>query len=189
MYRATKDIHRLNQPVGLGNNAPIDTSGGMFIGCPMVFYRLSHDFDLFFREPFAKSLVGPYQSTRNQVMVLASFAQAEVMASRYGIYHALIDFIMRGQFQAFGNDLSHMVDAMGLVECFVSGDDFGFEMINQGKFTTAQIDKNTWTEEMLDMLLEWIRTDPRGEEYRQLDWSKEYDLARNGDPTDTQSAL
>lgn len=68
-------------------------------------------------------------------------------------------------------------------------DDFGFEMINQGKFTTAQIDKNTWTEEMLDMLLEWIRTDPRGEEYRQLDWSKEYDLARNGDPTDTQSAL
>ena len=31
-------------------------------------------------------------------------------------------------------------------------DDFGFEMICQGKFTTAQIDKNTWTEEMLDML-------------------------------------
>ncbi|MGN1409653.1 MAG: RraA family protein [Eubacteriales bacterium] len=68
-------------------------------------------------------------------------------------------------------------------------DDFGFEMITQNKFTTAQIDKNTWTEEMLDMLLEWIRTDPRGEEYRDLDWSKEYDLARNGDPNDTQTAL
>lgn len=68
-------------------------------------------------------------------------------------------------------------------------DDFGFEMIAQNKFTTAQIDKNTWTEEMLDMLLDWIRTDPRGEAYRGLDWSKEYALARNGDPNDTQTAL
>lgn len=68
-------------------------------------------------------------------------------------------------------------------------DDFGFEMIGQGKFTTAQIDRATWTEEMLDMLLAWIRTDPRGEEYRGLDWSEEYDLARNGDPNDTQTAL
>ena len=68
-------------------------------------------------------------------------------------------------------------------------DDFGFEMIGQGKFTTAQIDKNTWTEEMLDMLVDWIRKDPRGEPYRELDWSKEYDAARNGDPNDTQSAL
>lgn len=68
-------------------------------------------------------------------------------------------------------------------------DDFGFEMIAQGKFTTAQIDRNTWTEDMLDMLMTWIETDPRGEEYRNLDWSKEYDLAGNGDPNDTKSAL
>ncbi len=68
-------------------------------------------------------------------------------------------------------------------------DDFGFEAITMGKFTTAQIDKNTWTEPMLDLLMEWIRTDPRGEPYRDLDWSHEYDLARNGDPNDTQSAL
>ena len=68
-------------------------------------------------------------------------------------------------------------------------DDFGFEMIAKGLFTTAQIDRNTWTEEMLDMLTDWIRTDPRGEPYRSLDWSPEDDLARNGDPNDTQSAL
>ena len=68
-------------------------------------------------------------------------------------------------------------------------DIFGFEMITQNLFTTAQIDKNTWTENMLDMLVDFIRTDPRGEPYRGLDWSKEYDLARNGDPNDTQSAL
>ena len=68
-------------------------------------------------------------------------------------------------------------------------DDFGFEMITAGKFTTAQIDRATWTEEMLDMLMEWIKTDPRGENYRHLDWSVEYDMARNGDPNDTQTAL
>ena len=68
-------------------------------------------------------------------------------------------------------------------------DDFGFEMIAQNKFTTAQIDRNTWMEEMLDMLMDFIKNDPRGEQYRSLDWSKEYDLARNGDPNDTQTAL
>ena len=66
---------------------------------------------------------------------------------------------------------------------------FGFEMITQNRFTTAQIDKNTWTVEMLDLLMEFIRTDERGEPYRCLDWSRVYDLARNGDPNDTQSAL
>jgi len=68
-------------------------------------------------------------------------------------------------------------------------DIFGFEMITENKFTPAQIDKNTWSEEMLDLLMEFIRTDPRAENYRELDWSEEYDLARNGDPNDTQSAL
>ncbi len=68
-------------------------------------------------------------------------------------------------------------------------DIFGFEMISQNRFTTAQIDKNTWSEQMLDLLMDFINTDPRGEPYRGLDWSKEYDLARNGDPNDTQSAL
>ena len=68
-------------------------------------------------------------------------------------------------------------------------DDFGFEMIAQNKFTTAQIDRATWTEEMLDMLVDWIKSDPRGEKYRDLDWSPEYDAARNGDPNDTQTML
>lgn len=67
-------------------------------------------------------------------------------------------------------------------------DDFGFEMIAQSKFTTAQIDKEVWTEEMLDMLVNWINTDPRGEKYRDLDWSNEYEAARNN-PNDTQTAL
>lgn len=68
-------------------------------------------------------------------------------------------------------------------------EDLGFEMICQGEFTTAQINRNTRSEEMLDMLLDWIKNDPRGEEYRNLDWSKEYDPARNGGPNETQTAL
>ena len=42
---------------------------------------------------------------------------------------------------------------------------------------------------MLDLLLDWIEKDDRAIEYRGLDWSQEYDLAINGDPNDTQSAL
>lgn len=68
-------------------------------------------------------------------------------------------------------------------------DMFGFKMISENKFTTAQIDKNTWTEEMLDLLMEYVRTEPEAEPYRGIDWSKEYELARNGDLSDTQSAL
>ena len=66
-------------------------------------------------------------------------------------------------------------------------DIFGFEMISQNKFTTAQIDKNVWTEEMLDLLVEFIKTDDRGIPYRNIDWSNEYKKAREGG--DNQSAL
>lgn len=85
---------------------------------------------------------------------------------------------------------SHLVQEVveGAAKTHVK-DDFGFEMIGQGRFTTAQIDRATWTEEMLDMLTEWIKTDPRGEKYRDLDWSEEYRLAREGDPNDTQTML
>ena len=85
---------------------------------------------------------------------------------------------------------SHLVEEVvgGAAKTQVK-DLFGFEMITLNKFTTAQIDKNTWTKDMLDLLMEFIETDDRAAEYRGLDWSLEYDLAINGDPNDTQSAL
>ncbi len=85
---------------------------------------------------------------------------------------------------------SHLVEEVvgGAAKTQVK-DLFGFEMISQNKFTTAQIDKNTWTKEMLDLLMDFIEKDDRAEAYRGLDWSVEYDHAINGDPTDTQSAL
>ena len=66
---------------------------------------------------------------------------------------------------------------------------FGFEMISLNKFTTAQIEKNTWTKDMLDLLMDFIEKDARAADYRGLDWSEEHDLAINGDTNDTQSAL
>jgi regulator of RNase E activity RraA len=68
-------------------------------------------------------------------------------------------------------------------------DEFGFEMIKQNRFTTAQIDRNTWTVEMLDMLVDFIQKDERGKNYRDIDWSQEYYMAKHGDPNDTQTAL
>lgn len=68
-------------------------------------------------------------------------------------------------------------------------DDFGFEMISQGVFTTAQIDRAVWTEDMLDRLVEWIKSDPRGEKYRNLDWSDEYMAAKNDDKKSNETML
>lgn len=85
---------------------------------------------------------------------------------------------------------SHLVEEVveGAAKTQVK-DLFGFEMITLNKFTTAQIDKNTWSKEMLDLLMEFIENDERAAQYRGMDWSHEYDLAINGDPNDTQSAL
>ena len=66
---------------------------------------------------------------------------------------------------------------------------FGFEMISANRFTTAQIDKHIWTKEMLDLMVEFIKTNPLGEAYRCVDWSQEYSLANDLTEQDGQSAL
>jgi len=68
-------------------------------------------------------------------------------------------------------------------------DIFGFEMISQNIFTTAQIDRNVWTREMLDMLTNYIQRSPKCEKYRNLDWSAEYDLADRNPSDPAQTAL
>ena len=120
------------------------------------------------------------------------------------------DFIMTGYniVTRIGNTICLQGDVMfgagggvpfipsNLVEDVVGGaaktqvkDLFGFEMIMLKKFTTAQIDKNTWTNEMLDLLMDFIENDDRAMQYRGLDWTHGYDLTINGGPNDTQSVL
>lgn len=96
----------------------------------------------------------------------------------------------------FGTDSGVLFIPAHLVPEVVDGavktkvkDMFGFEMITRNKFTTAQIDRNVWTREMLDLLTEYIRTEEAAAEFRDIDWSREYYLADHGDPSDDQSAI
>ncbi len=57
-------------------------------------------------------------------------------------------------------------------------DIFGFDMLKQNTYTTADIDRGIWPISMLDELMDFIRTDERAKNYRDLDWSKEYEKAR-----------
>ena len=85
---------------------------------------------------------------------------------------------------------SHLVAEVvdGAVKTHVK-DDFGFEMIRCGKFTTAQIDKAVWTKDMLDMLTEWIKVTPEAEKYRDLDWSDEYNAAEKDDGNSSETMM
>ena len=56
-------------------------------------------------------------------------------------------------------------------------DIFGFEMIKLGVYTTADIDIDVWPTEMMKRLVAFIKEDERGEQYRNLDWSKEFAAA------------
>ena len=57
-------------------------------------------------------------------------------------------------------------------------DIFSFDCLEKKIYTTADIDLGIWPRKMLDELMEFIRTDPRAEQYQNLDWSKEYRKAQ-----------
>lgn len=55
---------------------------------------------------------------------------------------------------------------------------FGFDMIKKGVYTTAEVDIDVWPTDMMDKLVEFIKTDERAEEFRSLDWTVEYQKAK-----------
>ena len=59
-------------------------------------------------------------------------------------------------------------------------DIFGFQRIREGKYNGRQIDTFPWPKEMVDDLIEWIKTDPQGEPYRHLSFDQEYEEAATG---------
>ncbi|HJB27378.1 MAG TPA: RraA family protein [Candidatus Blautia faecavium] len=74
---------------------------------------------------------------------------------------------------------SHMVkEVIEFAKKMHVKDIFGFEMIRQGVYTTADIDIDIWPTEMMERLIQFIETDERGEKYRSLDWSKELEDAK-----------
>ncbi len=56
-------------------------------------------------------------------------------------------------------------------------DIFGFEMIRNGIYTTADIDIDIWPTDMLNKLTAFIKEDQRGEAFRKIDWTREYNAA------------
>ena len=70
--------------------------------------------------------------------------------------------------------VAHVVD--GAAKAHVR-DIFGFELISKNLYTIAQIDR-PWTAEMLQLLQDFVHTDPRVAEYSYLDWSKEIEEAK-----------
>lgn len=55
---------------------------------------------------------------------------------------------------------------------------FGFDMIEKGVYTTAEVDIDVWPTDMMDKLVEFIKTDERAKEFRSLDWTLEYQKAK-----------
>ena len=73
---------------------------------------------------------------------------------------------------------SHMVkEVIEFAKKMHVKDIFGFEMIKLGVYTTADIDSDVWPTEMMNRLVAFIKEDERGEQYRNLDWSKEFEAA------------
>ena len=74
---------------------------------------------------------------------------------------------------------SHLVaEVINSAEKTHAKDIFGFEMIEQGVYTTAQIDSSVWSTDMLENMLEFLQKDARCEKYRNLDWSLELRAAK-----------
>ena len=77
---------------------------------------------------------------------------------------------------------SHLVEeVINSAEKTHAKDIFGFDMLEQGIYTTAAIDNSVWNLEMMERLIEFVETDERCEKYRCLDWSLELGAAK-GDP-------
>ena len=57
-------------------------------------------------------------------------------------------------------------------------DIFGFEMIERGIYTTAQVDSSVWTLDMLENMETYLNENPSCRKYRNLDWSLEIRAAK-----------
>ncbi len=67
-------------------------------------------------------------------------------------------------------------------------DIFGFEMIETGVYTTAQVDSSVWPIEMLERMQRFIENDERCSKYRRLDWSLEINAAK-GEPAALEEVM
>lgn len=56
-------------------------------------------------------------------------------------------------------------------------DVFGFQRLESGTYTSAQIDTD-WTEEIMDDFINWFATDEAAKPYQHLDWTEDIEKSR-----------
>lgn len=84
---------------------------------------------------------------------------------------------------------SHLVaEVINDAEKTHAKDIFGFDMLRQGVYTTAEIDNSVWSMEMLERMEKFIAVDARCKNYRELDWSLEIGAAK-GEPEALKEVL
>ena len=61
-------------------------------------------------------------------------------------------------------------------------DIFGFDRLQSGTYTTAQIDR-PWTYSMMLDFIDWFQNDSRAERYRHLTWEEELEASQKATQT------
>ena len=56
---------------------------------------------------------------------------------------------------------------------------FGFERLEQGIYTSSQVDALIWSREVMDDFLEWFKVSPAAADFQHLEWSEEIEKSRN----------
>lgn len=56
-------------------------------------------------------------------------------------------------------------------------DEFGFERLHEGKYTTAQIDQDFWPIHMMEDFMNWFHTSEKAKDFQYLDWTEELENA------------
>ena len=56
-------------------------------------------------------------------------------------------------------------------------DAYGFEKIEEGKYSTAQVDQTWWPTDMMQDFMEWFHTSPKAKDFQYLDWTEELENA------------
>lgn len=56
-------------------------------------------------------------------------------------------------------------------------DEFGFERLAEGRYTTAQVDQTWWPVDMMKDFMDWFHTSEKAKGFQYLDWTEELENA------------
>ena len=132
LYGAAERNFRVDNAVGLGNDASVDASWCVARRGSMVLDSLRHHLNLLRRKPSPQLGLSTHNGARDFVVAVAAGNEAGIVIGSNGIGHVDVDFGVPGsQIQALGNHRSHMVDAMCGIEAVVARQDGALNIFTQ----------------------------------------------------------